>query len=141
MSGVTPFLSLLLGAGGGFFPDSFLGAPSFFFFVIVGGVSSSNGRLGGAELGVLVPFSMGVLFRLTCRPDRPRHRSKCCATRVTTKYLGQFGHLTVGNDTFSGAACLKELSGVVGGLDAGVFEVFVCFFFLGFSLSVANGFP
>lgn len=64
MSGVNPFFNLLLGGGGGFFPDSFFGAPSFFFLGNVGGVSSSSGRLGGPELGVL-PFSMGVLFRFT----------------------------------------------------------------------------
>lgn len=36
---------------------------------------------------------------------------------------------------------MNELSGVVGGLDAGVFAVVVCFFFLVFGLSVAKGLP
>lgn len=142
-SGVVPFFSLL--GGGGFLPASFLGVFGFFFFGRPGPPSSSpgRGRFGGAGLGVLAALSWGVLFRLACLPDRPRHLSRCCATLVTTKYRGQLGHFTVGNDTFSGADCLNEAdaSGVDGGLDPGVFDVVFCFFFFGLSLSVAKGFP
>lgn len=119
MSGVKPFFNLLLG-GGGFLPVSFFGLY-FFFLVGVGGASSSaSDRLGTPAFAVLLPFSVKFLFRPVWRPEKPIHRSICCANLPTTKYRGQFWHLTVGNDTFSGAPCLKELSGVVGGLEPGV---------------------
>ena len=111
MSGVVPFFSLLGGAG--FLPGSFLGVFGFFFFV---GFATSLSPLGLARLE-RGGFEPEVLVSFACLLEIPMHLLRCRATLVITKYRGQLGHFTVGNETFSDVICLKEAAAGVDRVD------------------------